>query len=160
MRRGIVILLGEIIEAIDLVTDYTEGLEFAEFAANVEKQDSVIRRLEIIGEAVKGNSGACSGEALHRSLARHRRSARHPHPRVFPGRSRNGVGHGEEGPAAPGGRGAEHSSGSASRRTLGIAGEWCVKTLKLAPPLSVPATANSELGRKVSSPWIRAGMVA
>jgi len=54
MSRGIEILLGEILDAIALLRDYTEGLDFDAFAANVEKQDSVIRRLEIIGQAVKG----------------------------------------------------------------------------------------------------------
>ena len=66
MSRGIDILLGEILEAIDLLRRYTDGLDYGEFAGNVEKQDSVIRRLdptlsrafvrslEIIGEAVKG----------------------------------------------------------------------------------------------------------
>lgn len=54
MSRGIDILLSEILNAIALLRDYTEGLDFEAFAANIEKQDSVIRRLEIIGEAVKG----------------------------------------------------------------------------------------------------------
>jgi len=54
MTRGVEILLGEILDAIALLRDYTEGLDFKAFAGNVEKQDSVIRRLEIIGEAVKG----------------------------------------------------------------------------------------------------------
>jgi len=54
VNRGVDILLGEILEAIELLRQYTTGQSFDEFAANVEKQDSVIRRLEIIGEAVKG----------------------------------------------------------------------------------------------------------
>lgn len=54
MSRGVEILLGEILDAIDLLRDYTAGLDFDGFAENVEKQDAVIRRLEIIGEAVKG----------------------------------------------------------------------------------------------------------
>ncbi len=54
MSRGIDLLLGEILHAIALLRDYTAGLDFDQFAANVEKQDAVIRRLEIIGEAVKG----------------------------------------------------------------------------------------------------------
>jgi uncharacterized protein with HEPN domain len=54
MSRGIDILLGEILDAIDLLRTYTESLGFDEFAENIEKQDAVIRRLEIIGEAVKG----------------------------------------------------------------------------------------------------------
>lgn len=54
MSRGLDILLGEILDAIDLLRAYTEGLAFDEFAENIEKQDAVIRRLESIGEAVKG----------------------------------------------------------------------------------------------------------
>lgn len=54
MSRGIDILLGEILDAIDLVREYIRDLGFDEFAADIEKQDAVIRRLEIIGEAVKG----------------------------------------------------------------------------------------------------------
>ncbi len=54
MSRGIDILLGEILDAIARIRDYTDGLDFDAFAANVEKQDAVVRRLEIIGEAVKG----------------------------------------------------------------------------------------------------------
>lgn len=57
MSRGIDILLGEILEAIDLLRRYTDGLDYEDFAGNVEKQDSVMRRLEIIGEAVKGIPG-------------------------------------------------------------------------------------------------------
>ena len=40
--------------AIDLLRQYTAGMDFDAFRTNVEKQDSVVRRLEIIGEAVKG----------------------------------------------------------------------------------------------------------
>ena len=54
MTRDIDILLGEILEAIELLQRYTEGLSYEEFIDDVEKQDSVVRRLEIIGEAVKG----------------------------------------------------------------------------------------------------------
>lgn len=54
MSRSIDILLGEILEAIELIRRYTEGLSYRAFEASVEKQDSVLRRLEIIGEAVKG----------------------------------------------------------------------------------------------------------
>lgn len=56
MTRGVDILLGEILEAIDLLRQYTDGLVYEGFESNVEKQDSVVRRLEIIGEAVKGGS--------------------------------------------------------------------------------------------------------
>jgi uncharacterized protein with HEPN domain len=54
MSRAVDILLEEILEAIDLLQRYTDGLTYEAFASDVEKQDAVIRRLEIIGEAVKG----------------------------------------------------------------------------------------------------------
>ena len=54
MSRGVEILLGEILEAVELLQRYTERLSYDAFAADVEKQDAVVRRLEIIGEAVKG----------------------------------------------------------------------------------------------------------
>ena len=54
MSRGVDILLGEILEAVQLLQRYTEGLSYDAFALDVEKQDAVVRPLEIIGEAVKG----------------------------------------------------------------------------------------------------------
>ena len=54
MSRSAKILLGDILEAAGLLAKYTSGLTLDEFAENIEKQDSVARRLEIIGEAVKG----------------------------------------------------------------------------------------------------------
>ena len=53
-RRGVSILLEEILEAIGLLHQYTAGLTYEEFAEDVKTQDSVTRRLEIIGEAAKG----------------------------------------------------------------------------------------------------------
>lgn len=54
MTRSVGILLAEILQAIELLRRYTDGLSYQDFENDVEKQDSVIRRLEIIGEAVKG----------------------------------------------------------------------------------------------------------
>ncbi|GMQ82956.1 MAG: DUF86 domain-containing protein [Rhodothermia bacterium] len=54
MSRAADILLREILDAVELIQRYTAQLTFEEFASNIEKQDAVIRRLEIIGEAVKG----------------------------------------------------------------------------------------------------------
>lgn len=54
MSRGVRILLEEILEAIELLQRYTAGLTLESFTKDVEKQDSVTRRLEIIGEAAKG----------------------------------------------------------------------------------------------------------
>lgn len=54
MTRAVPLLLGELLEATDLVARYTADLSFDDFAANIEKQDAVVRRLSVIGEAVKG----------------------------------------------------------------------------------------------------------
>ena len=53
MTRSFRILLGDILAAAELAKQYTEGISFEEFSANLEKQDAVARRIEIIGEAVK-----------------------------------------------------------------------------------------------------------
>ena len=57
MSRSVDILLGEILMAIDLLSRYTAGMDFEAFRTNVEKQDSVVRRLEIIGEEFRGMCG-------------------------------------------------------------------------------------------------------
>ena len=53
MTRSARIVLGDILEAAKLVQRYTAEISFEEFRDDVEKQDAVMRRLEIIGEAVK-----------------------------------------------------------------------------------------------------------
>ena len=53
MTRSAQILLGDILHAAELLERYTAGLTPKDFADNIEKQDAVARRLEIIGEAVK-----------------------------------------------------------------------------------------------------------
>ncbi len=46
----------DIIEACKRIERYLKGLRYDAFLKNTEKQDAVIRNLEIIGEAVKGLS--------------------------------------------------------------------------------------------------------
>lgn len=53
MTRSARILLSDILEATELLEQYTADISFDQFADNVEKQDAVARRIEIIGEAVK-----------------------------------------------------------------------------------------------------------
>jgi uncharacterized protein with HEPN domain len=45
--------LEHIVEAIDRITAYTDGIEEAVFLADRKTQDAVIRNLEIIGEAAQ-----------------------------------------------------------------------------------------------------------
>jgi hypothetical protein len=47
------IILGDILESIELVERYTADVAEEEFEDDIQLQDSVMRRLEIIGEAVK-----------------------------------------------------------------------------------------------------------
>jgi len=57
VSRSAALLLREILEAGALLERYTEGLTFEDFADDTEKQDAVIRRLLVLGEAVKGLPG-------------------------------------------------------------------------------------------------------
>lgn len=52
-KRGTVPALKDIIEAVERIQRYLGAIEQAEFLKNTEKQDAVIRNLEIIGEAVR-----------------------------------------------------------------------------------------------------------
>jgi uncharacterized protein with HEPN domain len=47
------IFLGHILESIDRIREYTEGLDEDSFAEDDKVQDAVLRRIQIIGEAVK-----------------------------------------------------------------------------------------------------------
>ena len=53
MRRDIKVYLEDIWESIEKIEDYIKGVPEQEFYQNTQLQDSVLRRLEIIGEAVK-----------------------------------------------------------------------------------------------------------
>jgi uncharacterized protein with HEPN domain len=46
--------LEDILEAAELLQQYVAGITFDHFTTDVQKQDAVARRLEIIGQAVKG----------------------------------------------------------------------------------------------------------
>ena len=50
------VYLQDILESIQKIQDYTSGINFVKFAKDAEMQDAVMRRLEIIGEAVKNIS--------------------------------------------------------------------------------------------------------
>lgn len=54
MKRDAKVYLADILEAIEKIEEYTHDLTEAEFNKNIQVQDAVLRRLEIMGEAVKG----------------------------------------------------------------------------------------------------------
>lgn len=45
--------LVDILEAIKLITQYVEGVSLESLTVNIEKQDAILRRITIIGEATK-----------------------------------------------------------------------------------------------------------
>ena len=53
MKRDVRILLGDILESITRIEEYTHGMDREGFFKDTQVQDAVIRRLEIIGEATK-----------------------------------------------------------------------------------------------------------
>lgn len=53
MKKDAATFLEHILECIDLIEEYTEHKTEEDFLDSIQFQDSVIRRIEIIGEAVK-----------------------------------------------------------------------------------------------------------
>ena len=53
MTKDYLIYINHILESIAIVEQHLKGVTKKEFLINVEKQDAVIRRIGIIGEAVK-----------------------------------------------------------------------------------------------------------
>lgn len=52
-KRQLNVYLEDIVESIEIIEGFVSGVSQTAFEANLEKQDAVIRRLAIIGEAVK-----------------------------------------------------------------------------------------------------------
>ena len=53
MTKDPQLFIEHILESISFIEKYIKGMTLKTFMADQEKQDSVVRRLEIIGEAVK-----------------------------------------------------------------------------------------------------------
>jgi uncharacterized protein with HEPN domain len=53
MRKDPEIFIAHILESIESIEEYVQGMEKEEFLISKKTQDAVIRRIEIIGEAVK-----------------------------------------------------------------------------------------------------------
>jgi uncharacterized protein with HEPN domain len=53
MKKDVSIFLDHILESIDLIDKYIEGATEESFLSSPQLQDAVIRRIEIIGEAIK-----------------------------------------------------------------------------------------------------------
>ena len=55
-KREELVFLDDILTCIEKIEQYMSNLTESEFERNSEKQDAVIRRIEVIGEAVKNIS--------------------------------------------------------------------------------------------------------
>ncbi len=53
MKKDPKIFLEHILQCIELIEEYVEGITKKQFLESVQLQDSIIRRIEIMGEAVK-----------------------------------------------------------------------------------------------------------
>jgi len=66
------IYLLHILESINLIEKYSQGLTYAEFLKNLMIQDEVLRRSEVIGEAVKKLSNDLKKEIPRNTMEGHR----------------------------------------------------------------------------------------
>jgi uncharacterized protein with HEPN domain len=53
VKKDLLIFLQHILDSIDLIQDYTKNTDEGKFLNSQQTQDAVIRRIEIIGEAIK-----------------------------------------------------------------------------------------------------------
>jgi uncharacterized protein with HEPN domain len=53
VSRDPTVYLTHILDCIDLIQDYVSGLSLTDFEERQQVQDAVLRRIEVIGEAVK-----------------------------------------------------------------------------------------------------------
>ena len=53
MKRDDRVYLDDILESIEKIEEYTQGKDEVSFQRDIQLQDAVLRRFEIMGEAVK-----------------------------------------------------------------------------------------------------------
>lgn len=53
MKRLFRHYLEDILESVELIENFTEGMDFEKFRGDAKTRDAVVKRLEIIGEAAK-----------------------------------------------------------------------------------------------------------
>ncbi len=50
-KRSVKLLFEDILESVDKIIDYTDGMSFKEFSADSKTADAVVRNFQVIGEA-------------------------------------------------------------------------------------------------------------
>jgi len=53
MKKDSIAYLEDILECVDIIQRYTKNVRWRDFERDIQMQDAVIRRFEIIGEAIK-----------------------------------------------------------------------------------------------------------
>jgi uncharacterized protein with HEPN domain len=53
MKKDPAVFFAHIVESIDLIEEYSKGMTIEDFLKSKSLQDMIIRRIEIIGEAIK-----------------------------------------------------------------------------------------------------------
>lgn len=53
MKKSDLIYLDHILQSLSKVVEYIEGFTYQDFLGSEEKQDAVIRKIEVTGEAAK-----------------------------------------------------------------------------------------------------------
>ncbi|MBI3559842.1 DUF86 domain-containing protein [Candidatus Gottesmanbacteria bacterium] len=89
MNKDILLYLKDMLESIELVEQYVSGVKEEDFSRDKEKQDSVIRRLMIIGEAatrVPEEIRALSPDTQWRAIVGFRNVAIHEYAGMSMGR--------------------------------------------------------------------------
>ena len=76
MKKDTSVFLKHILESINLIEQYKEGLSEENFHKSTEKQDVIVRRLEIIGEATKNLPADFLRKTSRYSLERNGRNER------------------------------------------------------------------------------------
>jgi len=66
MKKDVKIFLEHVLEAINLIEEYIKDKKKSDFLESKQLQDSVIRRIEIIGEAIKNIPG--DFKSIHKNI--------------------------------------------------------------------------------------------
>lgn len=83
MKKDPVVFVTHIIDSIQLIESYMEGRTEADLMESTGLQDKIIRRIQVIGEAVKNLPDDLKKKPPRSSMARHYGNAGYCYPSVL-----------------------------------------------------------------------------
>ena len=83
MKKDVKTFLLHVLESIEIIEAHVHNMSREEFMEDVKTQDAVLRRLEIMGEAVKKYSSRFQKEPFSNSVESHCRNKRRSYPRIL-----------------------------------------------------------------------------